>query len=167
MLSPRFDEILVIPNGQPWLRENPPTASAQHRLEMCSRALSDLSEAAQGAVALTDIEINRDGPTYTFDTVTQLSAFFPKDSLNLILGSDAARGIDKWHKASDLRKMVEFLVVRRPGEEPSQFSEVCINALDISATQVRHMLEKGEDVSPFISPSVLTYIQEHKLYGSK
>jgi len=163
----RFDQILVIPSGQPWLRAEPPIANGMDRLEMCSRALDDLTNELQEVVALTDIEIQRSGPTYSIETVSQLKAFFPGDKFTLILGSDAAATFDQWHRAKDLRTIAEILVVRRPGEAKSKFPEVEIDAIDISATQVRALLENGEDVSPYISNSVLTYIKERGLYGSK
>jgi nicotinate-nucleotide adenylyltransferase len=157
----------VIPSGQPWLRSKPPVASGKDRLEMCSAALNDLPDALQEKVALTDIEIERHGPTYAIDTVNQLRAFFPGESFTLILGSDAAANFDSWHKAKQLGTLVDFLVVRRPGQERSAFAEIEIDALDISATQVRELLGSGQDASPFISDSVLTYIKERGLYGSK
>ena len=134
---------------------------------MCEAALEDLPDELQSKVALTDIEVNRPGPTYAIETVNQLRAFFPGDFFTLILGSDAASQFEKWHRAKDLKAIVEILVVRRPGEAKSKFPEVQIEALDISATQVRSLLESGEDVSLYISDAVLTYIKERGLYGSK
>jgi nicotinate-nucleotide adenylyltransferase len=166
-VADRFDQVLVIPSGQPWLRSTPPIASGDERLAMCEAALEDLSDELQSKVALTDIEVNRSGPTYAIETINQLRAFFPGDSFTLILGSDAASQFEQWHRAKDLKAIVEILVVRRPGEAKSKFPEVQIKALDISATQVRSLLESREDVSPYISDAVLTYIKERGLYGSK
>jgi nicotinic acid mononucleotide adenylyltransferase len=59
------------------------------------------------------------------------------------------------------------LVVRRPGEDKSEFPEVEIDALDISATKIREVIESGGDVTQLVSDSVLTYIKERGLYGSK
>jgi nicotinic acid mononucleotide adenylyltransferase len=66
-----------------------------------------------------------------------------------------------------LIKEVEILVVRRPGEKVSEFREVEIDALDISATRIRDVIESGGDVSEYVSDSVLTYIKERGLYGCK
>ncbi len=97
------------------------------------------------------------------------SHFFPKDSFTLILGSDAAANFDKWHKADALKKLVDVLVVRRPSEKSAKsgFPEVEIDALDISATKVREIIESGGDPKEFLTESVLTYIKERGLYGSK
>jgi nicotinate-nucleotide adenylyltransferase len=166
-VADRFDQLLVIPTGQPWLRGADPVASGPDRVEMCVRALEDLSDSLQSTVALTDIEVRREGPTHTVDTIAQLKAFFPDDHFTLILGSDAAASIEKWHKSKDLLKMVSILVVRRPGDVKSEFPEIEIDAIDISATEVRQLLSTGADASHFLSQSVLTYVQERGLYVSK
>ena len=91
------------------------------------------------------------------------------DSFTLILGSDAASHFDKWHRADALRKLVDVLVVRRPGETSAKsgFPEVEIDALDISATKVREIIESGGNSEEYLTESVLTYIKERGLYGSK
>lgn len=166
-LESRFDSIMVVPAGDPYMRVIKPEATGFDRVEMCSRALEDLSEKLQEKVVLTDLEVRRRGPTYAIDTVVQLKPFFPKDSFTLILGSDAAASFPQWHKSEILIKEVEILVVRRPGEKVSEFREVEIDALDISATRIRDVIESGGDVSEYVSDSVLTYIKERGLYGCK
>jgi len=166
-IAEKFDEILVIPTGNPWLRDSAPIAVGADRIEMCALALNDLPDRLQSKVALTDIEVRREGPTYTIDTIAQLKAFFPDDQFTLILGSDAAASIDTWHKSQELLKLISILVVRRPGEIKSEYPEIEIDALDLSATAVRESLSDGKDASLFISPSVLTYIQERGLYAGK
>ena len=85
----------------------------------------------------------------------------------MILGSDAAEKIDQWYRSDALLKIVEILVVKRPGQSKSTFPEVEIKALDISATQVRAAVAQRSDLTPMLSPSVRTYIKENGLYGSK
>ena len=160
---------MVMPAGNPYMRAAAPVANGYDRVEMCTHALEDLPEYLQEKVVLTDLEVRREGPTYAIDTLTQLKPFFPQDTFTLILGSDAAAGFDKWHKVAELKKLVEVLVVKRPGEvaNKSKFAEVEIDALDISATQIREILEAGKDASPYISDSVLDYIKERGPYGCK
>lgn len=158
---------MVVPAGNPYMRSEKPEASGYDRVEMCTLALEDLSDALQEKVVLTDLEVRREGPTFAIDTMSQLKPFFPKDSFTLILGSDAATNFDKWHKAAELKRMVDVLVVRRPGEAKSAFPEVEIDALDISATRIREIIESGGNPEEFITPSVLGYIKERGLYGSK
>jgi nicotinate-nucleotide adenylyltransferase len=165
-VAARFDSIMVLPAGNPYMKV-PPVAGGYDRVEMCVRALEDLPEYLQEKVVLTDLEVRREGPTYTIDTLTQLKPFFPQDSFTLILGSDAAATFDSWHKVAELKKLVDVLVVKRPGSAKSVYPEIEIDALDISATQIRELLEAGKDASPYISDSVLEYIKERGLYGSK
>jgi nicotinate-nucleotide adenylyltransferase len=165
-LAKKFDRIMVIPTGDPYLREFKPVASPNERLEMCALALDDLSDELQGKVEVLDIETSRKGATYTFDTLQSLRAFFPKDEFTLIIGSDAAAKFKNWKRPEDVRKQAEILVIKRPGEVKSEFPELEIKALNISATQVREELSKAKSTTS-LSPSVLNYIKERGLYGSR
>jgi nicotinate-nucleotide adenylyltransferase len=158
---------MVIPAGTPWMKSAGTSASGEDRLNMCVAALDDLPEVLQEKVSVSDIEVRRKGQTYTIETINQLRAFYPKDEFVLIVGSDAAASFDKWYRADSLKRQVEFLVVKRPGDEKSEFPETKIDALDISSTQIREALESGQKVDQYLSPSVVAYIKEHRLYGSK
>jgi len=140
---------------------------------MCTAALADLPDALQEKVSVLDLEVNRSGPTFTIDTINQLRMVYPRDSFTIILGSDAAGKFDEWYRAEALKKIVDILVVKRPGQIgqsgplKSGFAEVEITAMDLSATMVREAIAKGADLAPMLSPSVRTYIKENGLYGSK
>ncbi len=134
---------------------------------MCTAALGDLADSLQEKVSVLDLEVNRSGPTFTIDTINQLRMIYPRDAFTIILGSDAAAKFDEWYRAEALKKIVDILVVRRPGQSKSGFAEVEIDAIDISATQIREAITKRADLAPVLSPSVLTYIKENGLYGSK
>lgn len=166
-LAPQFDQLMVIPSGEPRLRPEKPQASGKDRLEMCISALDDLPSELQEKIVVNDLEIRRKGPTYAIETVNQLRAFNPRDTFTLILGSDAAANFDKWYRADAITKIASILVVKRPGDAQSKFEEVSIKALDVSATSIREAFAQKKSVAEMISPSVLTYIKEHKLYGSK
>ncbi len=159
---------MVIPAGTPWMKGST-SASGEDRLNMCIAALDDLSDDLQSKVSVNDVEVQRKGQTYTIETINQLRAFYPKDQFTLILGSDAAASIDKWYRADTLKRQVEILVVKRPGTtgEKSEFPEIKIEALDISSTEIREALENGKPVENYLSPSVIAYIKEKRLYGSK
>jgi len=137
---------------------------------MCTTALADLPDALQEKVSVLDLEVNRSGPTFTIDTINQLRMVYPRDSFTIILGSDAAAKFDEWYRAEALKKIVDILVVKRPGQigqQKSGFAEVEIKAIDLSATMVREAIAKRADLAPMLSPSVRTYIKENGLYGSK
>jgi nicotinate-nucleotide adenylyltransferase len=158
---------MIIPAGKPALRDQEPTAKAADRLEMCELALDDLPESLQEKVVLLDIEVKRAGATFTVDTLGQLKAFFPHDSFTIIIGSDAALNFDKWKRAADIKRGAEILVVKRPGATQSAFPEVEIDALEISATEIRSLIHGKKAITSVLSPSVAKYINERGLYASK
>ena len=152
------DSIILIPAGQPRLRSEEPVADGKARLEMCKLAVQDLPTGIRDQVSVSDIEINREGPTYAFDTVSELS----KNGAELfwVIGSDAYANVDQWHRASELKELVNFIVIDRPGADDENAFD--IDALDISATQVRQDRELHG-----VTPSVRKFILERKLYASK
>ncbi len=152
-------KILLIPAGQPQLRDAQPIASAIDRRAMCQLALKDLAAEVSSKVEVNPIEILRQGPSFTIDTAEAVVQSYPGDQIALIIGTDAFTKIDQWHRASELQDMVEFIVIDRP-EFPGA-PNLDIGALNISATQIR-----AGDLDS-VSPHVATYIKEHHLYASK
>jgi nicotinate-nucleotide adenylyltransferase len=153
------DRILLIPAGQPQLRDAQPVASAIDRRAMCQLALKDLPSDVSSKVEVNPIEILRQGPSFTIDTVEAVAQTYPGDQIALIIGTDAFTKVEQWHRSNELQDMVEFIVIDRP-EFPGE-ANLDIGALNISATQVR----AGDLAS--VSPHVATYIKEHHLYASK
>lgn len=154
------DQIILIPAGEPRLRENAPVADGQTRFEMCKLAASDLPFGVKEKVEVSDIEVRRSGPSYAIDTVFDLEKSLGKDvELFWIIGSDAYEKIEDWHRSKELQEKVSFIVIDRPGDEGDGLD---IGALDISATDIRVDREVNG-----VSPSVRKYITERKLYASK
>ena len=152
-----LDEIILVPAGDPQLRDSAPKVDGPTRLEMCKLAVSDLPAGIKDKVSVSDIEVTRSGPSFAIDTV---EAFQKNDQeLCWIIGSDAYAKIDKWHRADELKEKVSFIVIDRPGDDGTSLD---IGALDISATEIR----KGQEFSN-TSPSVRSYITERKLYAGK
>ena len=151
------DQIILIPAGEPLLRENVPKADGPTRLEMCKLAVNDLPSGVKEKVTVSDIEIKRNGPSYAIDTVEELEK--SGDDLFWIIGSDAYAKIDKWHRAEELQEKVSFIVIDRPGDTGDGLD---IGALDISATEIRNDSQVNGT-----SPSVRKFITERKLYASK
>lgn len=151
------DEIILIPAGEPRLREAAPKADGQERLAMCKLAVADLPSGIKEKVSVSDTEINRQGPTYAIDTVEELENSGAE--LFWIIGSDAYANIDKWHRTDELQEKVSFIVIDRPGDSGDGLD---IGAIDISATEIR-----SDSQVNGTSPSVRKYILERKLYASK
>jgi nicotinate-nucleotide adenylyltransferase len=155
------DQIILFPAGQPRLRENDPAATGAQRRQMCELAVTDLPTDISERVEVNPIEILREGPSYTIDTVEAVVQSYPDDSLHLIIGSDAYAKLDQWHRIDDLKKLVTFIIIDRPGVAGSQSDlGIDIGALDVGSTGIR------EGSSREYSPSVAHFIKEHHLYGS-
>ena len=151
------NQLLVIPAGEPLLRSNAPIATAQQRRAMCQLALSDLKPEIAAKVQVNPIEVLRMGPSYAIDTVEAVRQNFPDDTIVLVIGQDAAEKLDQWHRIEELRTMVEFVVIGRPGY---QGTGIDIGALDVAATTIR------EGLSADVSSSVATFIRENNLYDN-
>ena len=151
------DQLLVIPAGEPLLRTQSPQASAQQRRNMCQLALSDLPPDIASKVQVNPIEVLRTGPSYAIDTVEAVKQYFPDDTIVLIIGQDAADKLEQWHQIDQLRTMVEFVVIARPGYEGDGID---IGALPVAATTIR------EGLSADVSASVASFIRENNLYDN-
>jgi nicotinate-nucleotide adenylyltransferase len=151
------DQLIVVPAGEPLLRDHAPRATAQQRRAMCQLALSDLAAGVASKVQVNPIEVLRTGPSYAIDTVEAVAQTFPDDSLVLIVGQDAADKLDQWHRIDELRTMVEFVVISRPGY---QGNGIDIGALPVAATTIR------EGLSADVSSSVATFMRENNLYDN-
>ncbi len=152
------DRILLVPAGEPRLRDAQPLASGSQRRTMCQLAVNDLPADIRSKVEVNPIEILRIGPSYTIDTVEAIKQTFPDDEIVLIVGSDAAERINQWHRADELLAMVTLEIIERPGYVALSGRD--ISAIDVSATQVRlHQ-------SDLLPPSVATFIKENNLYVS-
>ena len=156
---------MVIPSGKPWLREIPPVATAEQRFQMVDLAITSMGLSEK--VEVLPVEVRREGNSYALDTVEELNRIYPNTNFTLVLGSDAAKNLDKWHRAKELQEAVKVLVIKRPGSAASDFDEISIKALDISSTKVRQSIAKRENVSELLPAKVVTFIREFGLYGSR
>ena len=151
------DQLLVVPAGEPVLRSQAPHATANQRRAMCQLALADLPKDVASKVQVNPIEVLRIGPSYAIDTVEAVAQTFPDDTIIFVLGQDAADKLDQWHRIEELRTMVEFVVIARPGYEGVGIE---IGALSVAATTIR------EGLSADVSSSVATFIRENNLYDN-
>ncbi len=152
------DKLLVVPAGNPRLRDHQPKATGAQRRQMCQLAVNSLSDDVKKSVEVNPIEILRDGPSYTIDTVEAVAATYPGATLILIVGTDAYEKIDQWHRADELKQMVEFLIIDRPNFPGA--ANLQIDALKVSATEIR---ERKSDAVP---AAVAAFIKENNLYAS-
>ena len=152
-----IDRLILIPAGQPLLRENAPKASGANRRTMCQLAISTLPREISSHVEVNPIEILREGPSYAIDTVEAVRSSYPNDEIFLIMGADAYSKIDQWHRADELHTMVSIICINRPGF-PAHGIDIA--ALDVSATAVRAGL------SADVPEIVAAFMRENRLYDN-
>ena len=150
-----IDQLLVIPAGQPLLRNSQPIATSEQRRMMCQLAVSTLPLAIKSKVSVNPIEILRQGPSYAIDTVEEIKAAYPGDQIFLVVGADAFAKIDQWHRSAELMKIVSIICIDRPGYA-SQGIE--IGALEVAATTIR------QGLSADVPEIVAAFIRENGLY---
>ena len=168
-----LDRVLFVPAGHPRLKQGEPTASVKHRLEMVRLATADNPK-----FNVCDLEAFRSGPTYTVDTLTELSDELGPDlELFFILGLDVLRKLDMWKDPARMLRLCKILVFDRPGEQNFDWSEfyrkvpeanqrirvVTATPMDISATELRRNIAAGIEVEGQIPKSVVGYIQDQRL----
>ena len=133
------------------------------RLEMAKRAFAPIPEAT-----VSDIELRRSGNSYTIDTLESLAK--PGTELFLLLGSDAAGGLDTWERYSDVADAATIVVFPRRGAEgekpPPGFSWIGLDlpGLEISSTDIRRRTRDGQPIVGLTAPSVHEIITREFLY---
>ncbi len=160
-----LDRVELVVANEPWQKlDRPPLSSAQDRLAMVKAAVDGID-----GVAASSVEIDRGGLTYTVDTLEAFRAENPNGSLFLVLGSDAAGGLDTWHRHEEIAEMAELVVVDRPGaigQRPSVAHRVVdCPLLDLSSTSVREWADAGRPLDGLVPAAALVYCRHKGLYG--
>lgn len=172
-----LDQVLFVPAGRPWFKEGQTVTDAMRRLEMTRLAVADNPH-----FAISDMEVRRDGPTYTSDTLTGLRGDMGKGvEFYLILGIDALNEVHRWHKPCDVLDLATIVGVTRPGagtvdraaldsiREGASDEVVIVDGprIDVSAADIRRRMSEGLSVRGIIPQAVEDYAKRHELYGSK
>ncbi len=169
-----LNEVLFIPAGQPWLKLERIITPAEHRLHMLRLALDDTPY-----FSISEIEIERSGPTYTVDTLTALKEQLnAEEELFFILGQDNLMQLPQWHEASNLIELCYLVAAPRPGVKKPDLKalEASIPGItqrvmlmkqpqvDINATDIRERVVRGLSVRHLVPEPVNRYIKENRLY---
>ena len=165
-----YERVLLIPSAQPPHKpDNGELASAADRLAMCR-----LATAQSPLFSVDDIEMRRDAPSFTIDTVAALKAR-GIDPVHWLIGADMLMFLPRWHRPLDLLREVHFVVMARPGWPidwstlPPEYQQlrdhvVPVPAIDVSATEIRRRVSRGERIDHLVPPPVANYIAQHGLY---
>jgi nicotinate-nucleotide adenylyltransferase len=162
-----LDEVVFVPTGRPWQKTNRDVASAEDRYLMAV-----VATASNPRFSVSRIDVDRPGPTYTYDTLKDLRAQRGNDvDLYFITGADALAQILSWHNVEELFKLAHFVGCTRPGHSlndqglPAEaVTLVEVPALAISSTECRHRVSTGEPVWYLVPDGVVQYITKRELY---
>ncbi|MCM1312471.1 MAG: nicotinate (nicotinamide) nucleotide adenylyltransferase [Bacteroides sp.] len=134
-------------------------------------ALARIAVETEMHLRVSDFEAHLPVPSYTYTTLQRLSAAYPEHNFSLIIGADNWLHFNRWYKADEILKEYAIIVYQRPGYEISSVSPGVTVAdtplYDVSSTQIREMIKKGECPSAdMLSPKVFEYIESRKLYSA-
>jgi nicotinate-nucleotide adenylyltransferase len=167
-----LDQVVFVPAGEPWQKAERAVSPAEDRYLM-----TVVATASNPRFEVSRVDIDRDGPTYTIDTLRELSAAMPDADLYFITGADAMAAILTWRDPEELFELAHFVGCTRPGHELEQstleglpgdrVTLVEIPALAISSTECRNRVEKNEPVWYLVPDGVVQYIGKHGLYRTE
>lgn len=159
-----LDEIWFIPTNVPPHKENA-KSSGNDRIEMVKRAIEGNSK-----FILQEIEFERSGPSYTYDTITLLYNRYPNVAFYFIIGADMVEYLPKWHHIEELVKLIQFVGVKRPNfkvKSAYPIIEVEVPQVEISSSEIRERFLGNRNTKYFLPENVKQYIEEKNLYGAK
>ncbi len=163
-----LDEVVFVPTGSPWQKSHRDVSPAEDRYLM-----TVIATASNPRFSVSRTDIDRPGPTYTIDTLRELSAHRPDAELFFITGSDALAQILGWHAADELFTLAHFVGVSRPGYGPvdlAPFPDGAVTllevpALAISSSDCRARVASGNPVWYLVPDGVVQYIDKRSLYA--
>ncbi|MFP5113679.1 nicotinate-nucleotide adenylyltransferase [Bacillaceae bacterium C204] len=159
-----LDEIWFMPNQEPPHKKKSESIKNEDRLRMLELAIS-----GNASFRVETIELDRQGPSYTVDTMKMINAQYSDHQFFFIIGADMIEYLPKWHKIDELINLVQFVGVERPEynsrtEYPVLYVDV--PAIDVSSSMIRDRVKSRQTVRYLLPDSVIQYIEEKHLYGS-
>jgi len=162
-----LDEVVFVPTGQPWQKEERQVSPAEHRYLM-----TVVATASNPRFTVSRVDIERPGLTYTIDTLRDLHGERPEAELFFITGADALAQILSWKDADELFELAHFIGVTRPGYPLSESGLPAdrvtlqeVPAMAISSTDCRARVERTEPVWYLVPDGVVQYINKYRLYA--
>lgn len=164
-----------MPAGQPPHKPLEEDPGADHRLELCRRAVG-----GDPRFEVSDLEVRRDGPSYTVDTLAALNSRMPDSALFLIVGGDVAAGLPTWHEPERVLSLATLAVAKRRGTPRESIDSALAGlhggerteffrmpGIEVSSTEIRHRVQEQEPIKYLVPDPVASYIDEHRLYGGR
>jgi nicotinate-nucleotide adenylyltransferase len=165
-----LDEVVFVPTGLPWMKEHGVVSPAEDRYLM-----TVIATASNPRFSVSRMEVDRDGPTFTVETLRGLKAEFGDSELFFITGADAVREIVQWKQPQELFDLAQFIAATRPGYDIAAFEAdaptrnpaitvMNVPALAISSTEIRARVADGRPIRYLVPEGVKSYIEKAGLY---
>jgi nicotinate-nucleotide adenylyltransferase len=161
-----LDEVVFVPTGEPYQKSTRRVSPAEHRYLM-----TVIATASNPRFWVSRVDIDRPGPTYTVDTITDIAEQRPDSELYFITGADALAQILSWRNAEGALKLAHFVGVTRPGYDLSaehlpidSVTLLDVPAMAISSSGCRERVAEGRPVWYLVPDGVVQYINKHNLY---
>ncbi len=163
-----LEGVLFVPTGRPWMKEHEVVSPPEDRYLM-----TVIATASNPLFSVSRIEVDRDGPTYTVETLRSLKADLDAD-LFFVTGADAILEMFQWKEPEELFELAHFIAATRPGYDIAGFevpahakdavSVMNIPALAISSTDIRSRVQAGGPIRYLVPEGVKSYIEKAGLY---
>jgi nicotinate-nucleotide adenylyltransferase len=167
-----LDRVTLIPARVPPHKPVEDEPGAEHRLELCRLAIE-----GDERFDVSDIEVVRDGPSYTVDTLEELHSSAPENELFLIVGGDIAAGLPGWYRPEQVLSLATLAVARRRGTSRAAVARALrslaggerarffrMPRIGISSTMLRDRVRAGQPIKYYVPDPVERYIHRHRLY---
>lgn len=161
-----LDEVIFVPTGEPYQKSDRQVSAAEHRYLM-----TVIATASNPRFWVSRVDIDREGPTFTVDTIRDIAAQRVGAELFFITGADALAQILSWKDSEDVLRLAHFVGVTRPGYELSDehlphrsVTLLDVPALAISSSDCRDRVQAGHPVWYLVPDGVVQYINKHRLY---
>lgn len=163
-----LETLWFVPAALPPLKGRSLSASVEDRLAMIRLAIGD-----DPRLRICDLEIQRGGTSYTFDTLSELRRLDPESTPIWIIGEDNLSTLPHWHRIGEIAQLAEFACLRRRGDrrKPAgglppglRLHHVHTRIVEISSTEIRDRVRAGKSVRYFLPDQVITHIKERTLY---
>lgn len=154
-----LDRVIFIPAAVSPHKLDRHPAPAEIRRAMVAAAID-----GEPQFALDDSELHRTGPSFTIDTVEQMLSQFPGAELFYFIGADNIRALHTWRRIDELRQLVQFVVFDRDADAAAHGFPTLARRIDISATEIRTRVARGESIRYLVPEPVRALIEKHHLY---
>ena len=169
-----LDRMIVVPTGEAYHKESEADPGPRERLRMARAAFGGLA-----GVEVSPAEVERAGPSYTYETLEGIEAENPESEIHLLMGADAALGFGGWERPDQVLDLARVVVAPRseieqvaveavfaPFGDRARLEFIAMAPVDLSSSRVREVAAEGGDIASMVPAGVAEMIQNEGVYGS-